>query len=226
VPVTPTLPELLRAAVDAGLEEVWGAAPGTVLSYDPATQSADVEVGVRRAVPSDRGAPVVERAPVVANVPVAFPGGGGFFVSFPLGVGDRVLLVFADRSIDRYRQTGTSADPGDRRALGPAGAIAVPCAPLPVLEVLADADAAEMVAGQDGGVQTRWTGAVVKLSGASDVELVARADRVEAQLSALKTAISGAAVVAGDGGAALKANILAALASWPGSTGADKAKVT
>jgi phage gp45-like len=41
-------------------------------------------------------------------------------------------------------------------------------------------------------------------------------------LATLKSAISGAAVVAGDGGAAFKANILAALSTWP--VGATKVK--
>lgn len=56
------------------------------------------------------------------------------------------------------------------------------------------------------------------------VNAVALANLVASELSALKSAISGAAVVAGDGGAAFKANILTALASWPGAVAASKVK--
>lgn len=45
---------------------------------------------------------------------------------------------------------------------------------------------------------------------------------LKSDLTTLKNAISNAAVVAGDGGAAFKANILAALTSWP--VGATKVK--
>jgi hypothetical protein len=53
---------------------------------------------------------------------------------------------------------------------------------------------------------------------------VALANLVVDELNVLKAAISGAAVVPNDGGAAFKANILAALATWPGSVAATKVK--
>lgn len=226
MPVGASLAEVLRRAIDASLAEVWGAAPGTVIRYDAGSQTCDVEVGIRRSVRDDGGEKVVDETTVLTNVPVAFPGAGGFFLSFPLAQGQRVLLVFADRSLDRYLATGEASDPTDLRVLGPAGAVAVPLSVRPVGEKIVDAHPSNMVAGHDENVQTHWTGTEIRLTGFTDTEFVARADRVEAQLSALKAAISGAAVVAGDGGAAFKANILAALAAWPGSTAASKAKVT
>jgi len=41
---------------------------------------------------------------------------------------------------------------------------------------------------------------------------------LQSQLSALKTAISGAGTTPGDGGAAFKTALLAALSAWPGTT--------
>ena len=69
------------------------------------------------------------------------------------------------------------------------------------------------------------TAGVVHLGGAAG-ELVALANLVTTQLTALKTAINGAAVVPGDGGAAFKAAIMAALASWPATVAATKTKAT
>lgn len=66
----------------------------------------------------------------------------------------------------------------------------------------------------------------VHLGAASGAAFVALASLVGAQLEALKNAISGAAVVPNDGGAAFKANLMTALASWPASVAATRAKAT
>lgn len=65
---------------------------------------------------------------------------------------------------------------------------------------------------------------LIELGGGAD--FVALAGLVSSQLSTLKSAISGAAVIANDGGAAFKTNIMGALASWPGSVAASKVKAT
>lgn len=65
---------------------------------------------------------------------------------------------------------------------------------------------------------------VLKLGGGSD--FVALSSSVGSQLSTLKSAISGAAVIAGDGGASFKAAIVAALSVWPGSVAATKVKAS
>lgn len=63
-------------------------------------------------------------------------------------------------------------------------------------------------------------------AGGAAGQFVALANLVAAQLNALKTAINGAAVVPGDGGAAFKTNLMAALASWPSTVAATKVKAT
>jgi len=82
-------------------------------------------------------------------------------------------------------------------------------------------------AGQD---QDNWT-PTESIIDADEIKLgkdaaneVALHNLVESELASLKSAISGAAVVANDGGAALQTNIIGALSSWPGSTAASKVK--
>jgi hypothetical protein len=53
--------------------------------------------------------------------------------------------------------------------------------------------------------------------GAGTTSLVAHAQKVIDALTTLKNAISGAGTTPGDGGAAFKAALLSALASWPGA---------
>lgn len=81
-----------------------------------------------------------------------------------------------------------------------------------------------------GHDQAAWTPTRLTLD-ADGIELgdgatneVALHNLVESELTTLYSAISGAAVTPTDGGAAFKANILAALAGWPGSTAALKVK--
>jgi len=93
-----------------------------------------------------------------------------------------------------------------------------------------DGDAARITLRPSGVVEIAQGSAVVAkidadgtvhLGGAAG-SLVALASLVNTQLTALKSAINDAAVVPNDGGAALKANIMAALASWPSSVAATK----
>lgn len=74
----------------------------------------------------------------------------------------------------------------------------------------------------NGDVQI--VGGNIHLGAESVATYVALANLVTAQLSVLKGAISGAAVTAGDGGTAFKANIVAALSAWPGTVAASKTR--
>ena len=108
-----------------------------------------------------------------------------------------------------------------------AGAVAYPGL-YPNDDALDDAHTANMVLGKDGSTAQIHlkTDGTVHLGGENGAQFAARASDVTTQLNTLKSAISGAAVVANDGGAALKANIIAALSGWPGSVAASKVKIT
>jgi hypothetical protein len=96
--------------------------------------------------------------------------------------------------------------------------------------------------GFEGGLETApyvagWTlgtattqafpvSSLLHLGAETGADFVALASLVEAQFNALKTAISTAVIVPGDGGASLKATLLAALSAWPASTAATKVKAT
>lgn len=68
------------------------------------------------------------------------------------------------------------------------------------------------------------TSADVRLGSDSAADYVALASLVSTELGKLKTAITNAAVTAGDGGAVFKTNLLAALTNWPASVAAGKVK--
>lgn len=46
------------------------------------------------------------KLPLLVDVPVIFPGGGGFVVTFPIKPGDEALAIFGNRCIDSWWQSG------------------------------------------------------------------------------------------------------------------------
>lgn len=58
----------------------------------------------------------------------------------------------------------------------------------------------------------------------SGAQYLSRDDKVQQQLNAIKSAISGATVVANDGGASLKSTILSSLSNFPGDTACETIK--
>jgi hypothetical protein len=211
-----------NAEVFAAVLESWGrelhfALPATVEKYDKAKQRVDVKLGVKRPMPNGRGGFSPEDMPVLPNLRVCFEVGGGFMVTVPIRKGDRGTVVFNDFSIAAYLKSGDPSDPGDVRAHHLGNAVFWPGGPLPDGEELSDADDAKMRIGKDGtgDAQIEITDTEGRLGqGASD-GIVTKKD-----LGVLFNAISSAAVVAQDGGASLKAAIIAFLASAGWATAA------
>jgi hypothetical protein len=110
-----TLAELIRRAIEARLAEVRVAIPGTIQKFDAATQLAEVRPDLQELRFDESDAELSESLPVVSDVPVQFPGAGGFVITFPVQPGDPCLLVFSDRSLDKWIENGGEVDPVDLR---------------------------------------------------------------------------------------------------------------
>jgi len=123
---TPTLAGFVTNALDGRMRGVRVALPGVVQTYDPTTQTCSVQPLVQDGVYDESGTRIAERLPVVASVPVCFPGSGAFSVTWPVKVGDTVLLVFSSSSIDRWLALGGEVDPIDDRRHHITDAIAIP----------------------------------------------------------------------------------------------------
>ena len=114
MPATPTLAEVIRAAIDSRLADVHTAIPGKIKSYDAATQTADVIPLVKASTPMADGGDELEELPVIPNVRVLWPRAGGCYIHFPMAAGDYVLLVFNETAIGHWRAgAGEPAPPGD-----------------------------------------------------------------------------------------------------------------
>lgn len=102
------LGELLRTALDSRLLDLHTAMPGTIVSYDDATQTATVQPGIWRSLDD-----TLETLPAIPSVPIAWPAGGGMGLKFPLEKGDAVMLVFSEASFTTWRTSGQVSDPSD-----------------------------------------------------------------------------------------------------------------
>lgn len=195
--------ELLRLAIESRLGDVYTALPGRVESYDAASQTADVAPTVRRAVPTGpETPPKLEDIPVIPNVPILFPRGGAFSVTWPLEKGDHVLLVVMTYAFAQWRKSGKTADPGDLRLHHVNNAVAIP--------ILAPNGGAVPEA-QASANSFTIVGPLLTLGAADASDFAALASKVDANFNMVKTAISGATPTSGDGGAALKSAIVSAL---------------
>ena len=101
----PEITESLEAIFGATLNELHTALPARVEKYDAANQRADVNPVFLRVFLDQDGNEQAYEYPIITDIPVHFPRGGGAFVHLPIAAGDLVLLVCAQRSLDRYLET-------------------------------------------------------------------------------------------------------------------------
>ncbi len=113
-----TLASNIKQGVEARLKDLHTASPGIIESFNPSTQLATVQPAIRRIfVTRDGDTEILTPSdlPLLINVPVIYPRGGGFSITFPVKKGDECLLVFCERSIDNWHETGKVSKPAARR---------------------------------------------------------------------------------------------------------------
>jgi hypothetical protein len=161
----PTLAEVLRRVLERWGRATHVARPGRVERYDAVTQMADVKPLVQAMDEVEEDEFLAAALPVICNVPVVFPGAGGFRMTLPVQPGDTVLLVFADCSLDRWLAVGGDVDPGDPRAHNLTDAIAIPgLHPFTPGASWTGAGTGSLTLGKDGGAQVAITPGVGPLS--------------------------------------------------------------
>jgi|GEM_PF-4359752 len=208
------LPELIVAIVERVRRLMRVAVVGRVSAWDPSTGTATVTPSVA----DDPTQPVVP----IYGVPVLMIGGSSRGITYGLTAGDQVVTVVRHRSHDEL-DAGTAAlpvQPAASRAMSYADAVALPGYVAP-----GTGRPASQVRSDGAMVIYLAPGEAVYIGSATAVFSLTRDDLLQAQLGVLKAAISAAPVVPSDGGAAFKAALVAALASWPATTASTRARV-
>lgn len=114
-----TLSSNIRDGINNRLKDLHTAMPGTIVSFDPENQLATVQPGIKRVFRTLNDDNSVDLNPVdlplLINVPVIYPRGGGFSITFPVKEGDECLIVFCERAIDTWHRDGGTATPNAKR---------------------------------------------------------------------------------------------------------------
>lgn len=105
---TPTLIEVMDAVINRHLCELHTSMPCEIVKYDYDTNLAEVQPSLKRKYKGEESA---VKLPIITNVPVAFPRMGNGHLRIPITPGDTGQLVFNERSIDGWNQSGGIIDP-------------------------------------------------------------------------------------------------------------------
>lgn len=196
---SPTLLGAIKQALERKVKTMFGPMPAAVTAYDATTQRVSVQPLIRRSDYGEGGIRTVEGLPIVQNVPVMFPGAGSNRLTFPIAIGDTMLLVFADSSLDKWLARGGEVDPEDDRHFDITDAVAYPSIERdPPTSAPTDAVVLH--------------GAAIKLGSPAAVSPVS----LHTDMQALANAFATWVVAPTDGGAALKLELTNLIATgWP-----------
>lgn len=190
-------------------QDIHTSLPGKIVAYYPDKQTADVQPMVKRTYWSDTevngvapGNVVYESFPLIPNVPVEFPGAGGYVLLFPVSAGDTCDILFSGASIADYLSSGQESAPTDVGRHKLAYAVCHPIYnPTTPIAPGSAGNNDRLVLGTPGGVQIQINGSNVILGdGATD--FVALASKVAANFTLLTTALTAMATAASVGPAA------------------------
>lgn len=107
--------EANRAALDGRQARIRTAIPGLVVSFDPVKSTVTVQPAIRGSVEGSDGESTSTNLPVLPDVPVCWPRGGGFALTFPIKPGDECQVIFNDRCMDAWWQSGGVGEPLEPR---------------------------------------------------------------------------------------------------------------
>ncbi|REF28504.1 phage baseplate assembly protein V [Xenorhabdus cabanillasii] len=109
-PETPFL--MIQEAISSGL---YVSVPCIIQSFNPEAITVTAQPAIRGKVTNSQGEAESVALPLLVDVPVIFPRGGGVTLTFPIQPGDECLVIFADRCIDYWWQNGGIQEPVDPR---------------------------------------------------------------------------------------------------------------
>ncbi|NRQ51994.1 Gp138 family membrane-puncturing spike protein [Brevibacillus sp. HD1.4A] len=118
--------ELYNVLMDRIFNSMRVSIPGIIQEFDPVTQTASVKVAIREHVRQPNLDYEWTEIPLLLDVPVVFPRGGGYVLTFPIKSGDECLVVFSDMCIDAWFASGGVQNQIEKRRHDLSDAIAIP----------------------------------------------------------------------------------------------------
>lgn len=100
------LPTALLKALEGWQSGIWTALPCIIVSFDAVAMTCVAQPTIQGNIRRPDGSFENVNMPLLLDVPVIFPNGGGFSLTFPIAAGDEALVVFSSRCIDSWWQLG------------------------------------------------------------------------------------------------------------------------
>lgn len=97
---------VIRAALQQHASEQWTALPAIIHGFDAARHVITAQPAVKFTWLNKDGSTTTDSMPVIGDIPIMTPRGGGASLTFPIKAGDECLLIFADRCVDNWWANG------------------------------------------------------------------------------------------------------------------------
>ena len=100
--------------IDSHVSQIHTTTIGVIQSFNPETQTVVVQPAIKKVITSEDQTTIIYTSanhPLLTNVPVVFPGGGDWFMTFPIKEGDECLIFSMERSIGEWMKNGGVQDP-------------------------------------------------------------------------------------------------------------------
>lgn len=187
--------DVLNEAFRNERADIHTAMPGQVVHYYPSTQTADVQLMLKKPdFDPDTGMrndPVTY--PMLPNIPVMWPRAGGYQVVLPMTSGDFVWVSFSEGGTSEFRLTGQESEPFDVSRHQVTYAACTPGV-FPNSQPINDASVtggSRAVVGKSGGAQVQFDGSHVIMTDSGSTsdpgDFAARANLVDSIFTALNT---------------------------------------
>jgi len=112
----------IENVISALFEDVHTCMPGRIESYVFGEAKATIKPLLKKVFNDG----TILELPVLPNVPIVFQRTNNSGLTFPMKVGDGVLLLFSERALERWYLSGQDSEPGDPRRYDLSDAIATP----------------------------------------------------------------------------------------------------
>lgn len=113
-----TAAEATRDIIREEIQYAHSSMVGIIKDFDADKQTATVQPAVKRIQITEDVKTITitdSSYPALVRVPVQFPGGGDWAITFPVSSGDECLLLFTDNSLDNWKKYGGEQEPSQWR---------------------------------------------------------------------------------------------------------------
>lgn len=148
--LSPDMVDVITDAIEERLFELHTGLPAIVDAFSASNQMVDVTPLLKRVFLDANQEEFTIDMPKINNVPILYPAGGGWSITWPMQKGDIVYLAFAERSLDNWHeaQPGQLIDPVQTRKHDLNDAVCVP-ALRPRVNPLSNISATDLTLGRE-----------------------------------------------------------------------------